>query len=227
MGNRPHAEMHCILCNRAVDLQTDFNTNENGMAVHEDCYARSIGVGNVSDDRDEDLPLLARVGLGDQAAMASLYDRHSTLVYSVALRVCRDSASAEEVLQNLFMQIWLAPQEFASASGRLDGRLAILSRNLALDLMRRRKSGEPGKKPPLNSRYDPISHQEVRQLMQKPHALVLLLPDADRQVLEMAFFDGKTRVEIAEETGFPVDTIARRVRSALSALRNEAANAAN
>jgi RNA polymerase sigma factor (sigma-70 family) len=219
--------MHCILCNRAVDLQTDLNTNENGMAVHEDCYARSIGVRNALDDRDEDVALLARVGRGDPGAMASLYDRHSTLVYSVALRICRDSASAEEVLQNLFMQIWLAPQQFASASGRLDGRLGVLSRNLALDIMRRRKSCEPVEKRSPNRPSDPISHQEVSQLMQKPHALVLLLPDADRQVLELAFYHGKTRVEIAEEMGFPVDTIAGRVRRALSTLRNEAADAAN
>src|ERR1700689_2609314 len=100
MGSRPHAENHCILCNRAVDLQIDLNTNEDGMAVHGDCYARSIGVGNVSEDREEDSALLARVELGDQGAMASLYDRHSTLIYSVALRVCRVTASAEEVLQN-------------------------------------------------------------------------------------------------------------------------------
>jgi RNA polymerase sigma-70 factor (ECF subfamily) len=86
-------------------IETDLNTNEDGIAVHDDCYTRNLAVRNSSDDRDEDFALLARVGRGDQRAIASLYDRHSTLVYSVALRVCRDSASAEEVLQNIFMQI--------------------------------------------------------------------------------------------------------------------------
>jgi len=165
--------------------------------------------------------------MGDRSAMASLYDRHSTLVYSVALRVCRDSASAEEVLQNIFMQIWLAPQKFASAQGRLDGRLGVLSRDLALDVVRRRKSREPGDKRSTNRPYDPISHHEVGRLIQQPHALVLLLPDADRKILEMAFFDGKTPVEIAEETGLSADTIPSRLRRALSAIRNEAADAAN
>jgi RNA polymerase sigma factor (sigma-70 family) len=174
----------------------------------------------------QDFDLLARVGLGDQRALASLYDRHSTLVYSVALKVCRDSASAEEILQNIFMQMWLAPQQFASAPGSLDGRLGILSRNLAIDLMRSRSS-DPGEKGSHNRPFDPISHLEVSRLMQKPHALVLLLPDADRQLLEMAFFDGKTPVEIAEETGFAVETIAGRLRRALSALRNGAADATN
>jgi hypothetical protein len=63
--------------------------------------------------------------------------------------------------------------------------------------------------------------------MQKPHSLVLLLPDADRQVLEMAFFDGLTPVEIAKETGFPVDTIASRLGSALSAVRTSTSVAAS
>jgi RNA polymerase sigma factor (sigma-70 family) len=171
----------------------------------------------------EDAALLAQVGLGDKRALASLYDRHSTLVYSVALRVCRDAASAEEVLQNIFMQMWLAPEPFASEPGSLDGRLGLLSRNLAIDLMRRRKSSESSEKPPLNRHFNPISHTEVSRLMQKPHALVLLLPDADRQVLEMAFFAGKKSVEIAEETGLPVDTIASRVVRALSVLRDGAA----
>jgi RNA polymerase sigma factor (sigma-70 family) len=171
----------------------------------------------------EDSALLARVGLGDERAMASLYDRHSTLVYSVALRVCRDSAWAEEVLQNLFMQLWLSPQQFVSEPGSLDGKLGMLSRNLAIDLTRKRKVAKLSETSSLGHPFNPISHTEVSLLMQKPHALVLLLPDVDRQVLEMAFFDGKTPVEIADETGFPVDTIGNRFHGALSVLRAGAA----
>ena len=168
----------------------------------------------------EDFDLLARVGSGDERAMASLYDRHCTLVYSVALKVCRDSTSAEEVLQNIFMQMWLAPQQFASAPGSLDRRLGVLSRNLAVGLMRRRKSAGSSEEPTLDGQFDLISHTEVSLLLRKPHALVLLLPDLDRHVLDMAFFDGKTKVEIAEETGLPLDSIARRVAGALTAVRN-------
>jgi RNA polymerase sigma factor (sigma-70 family) len=175
----------------------------------------------------DDFALLSQVGLGDERAMASLYDRHSELVYSVAFRVCHDSASAEEVLQNIFMQIWLAPEQFASWSERLDGRLGLLSRNLAIDLRQRRKCSKPDETPSLSRPINPISHTEVSRLMQKPHSLVLLLPDADRQVLEMAFFDGLTPVEIAKETGFPVDTIASRLGSALSAVRTSTSVAAS
>lgn len=168
----------------------------------------------------EDIALLRKIGLGDQEAMASLYDRHSNLVYSVALRVCHDSASAEEVLQSTFLQIWLAPQRFASETGSLDGRLSLLSRTLAIDIMRRRKRVKTNEESSLDQPLDPISHTEVSLLMRKPHALVLLLPDADRQVLEMAFFDGMNPGEIAEETGLPVGVIASRLCGALSVLKN-------
>jgi RNA polymerase sigma factor (sigma-70 family) len=168
----------------------------------------------------EDIALLAKIGLGDQGAMASLYDRHSNLVYSVALRVCSDSASAEEVLQNTFLQVWLTPQRFASEAGSLDGRLGVLSRNLAIDLLRRRKCLDTGEKPSFSQPLDPINHTEASLLMRKPHALVVLLPDVDRQVLEMAFFDGKNPGEIADETGLPVDTIPSRLCGALSVLKD-------
>ena len=187
----------------------------------------ALGTPTWQDISSEDSALLARVGLGDERAMASLYDRHSTLVYSVALRVCRDPTWAEKVLQNLFMQLWLAPQQFASEQRSLNGKLVMLSRNLAIDLTRKRKFATPSETSSLGRPFNPISHTEVSLLMQKPHALVLLLPDADRQVLEMAFFEGKTRVEIAEETGFPVDTIGNRLRGALSILRAGATEAAN
>lgn len=176
-----------------------------------------------------DPDLLARVGSGDERALASLYDRHSDLVYSIALRVCHDSAPAEEVLQSIFMQLWLAPQQFASEpealAGSLKGNLAMLSRNVAIDLMRRRKSTPSNPATALSRPLDPLPHSEVSLLLQKPHPLVLLLPEADRRVLEIAFFNDVTPAQIAAETGFPVDTIATRLRGALSTLRNEAASA--
>ena len=75
--------------------------------------------------------------------------------------------------------------------------------------------------------FDPICDSEASLLLQKPHALVLLLPDADRQILEMAFFEGKTSVEIANETGFPIDTIGTRLRGVLSTLTNGIADVAS
>ena len=112
---------------------------------------KTSGIHTFKDRIPEDVELLTSVGLGDERAMALLYDRHSPLVYSVALRVCHDSASAEAIVQDIFMQMWLAPQKFDPASGSLDGRLAILSRNLAIDLLRRDESSESSGLPPFSA----------------------------------------------------------------------------
>ena len=76
----------------------------------------------------DDAALLALVQRGDETAMASLFDRYSKIVYSVALRVLRDPASAEDVLQEVFMQIWRNPNGFVATRGSLGGDLAITQR---------------------------------------------------------------------------------------------------
>ncbi len=175
--------------------------------------------------RAEDCELLAAIGTGDERAMAAFYDRHCGVVYSVALRVCGEAATAEGVLQDVFLRVWLAPESFAAESGGLAGRLGVLSRNVAIGLMRRRKTAGSGDRSFRGRTSNPISHTEVSRLIQKPHALVLLLPDVDRQILEMAFFDGKTPAEIAEETGLEAAAIPGRIGNALTALRNGNAKA--
>src|ERR1700729_358564 len=87
----------------------------------------------------DDAALLMLVQRGDDHAMASLFDRYSKIVYSVALRVLRDPASAEDVLQEVFMQIWRNPDAFTAARGSLGGWLAIVSRNRSIDTLRRKR----------------------------------------------------------------------------------------
>src|ERR1017187_2776295 len=88
---------------------------------------------------EADPSLLARVQSGDEQAMASIYDRYSRVVYSVALRVLRDPASAEDVLQEVFMQIWRNPDSFTAARGSLGGWLSIVSRNRSIDTLPRKR----------------------------------------------------------------------------------------
>jgi len=83
----------------------------------------------------DDAALLALVKSGDEHAMASLFDRYSKVVYSVALRVLRDPASAEDVLQEIFMQIWRNPDGFIATRGSLGGWLAVVSRNRSIDAL--------------------------------------------------------------------------------------------
>ena len=86
----------------------------------------------------DDATLLALVERGDEYAMAALFDRYSKIVYSVALRVLRDPASAEDVLQEVFMQIWRSPERFVESRGSLGGWLAVVTRNRSIDLLRRK-----------------------------------------------------------------------------------------
>ena len=101
---------------------------------------RETGVVNMPQpSTGDDASLLARVQSGDEQAMASLYDRYSRVVYSVALRVLRDPAAAEDVLQEVFMQIWRNPGSFTAARGSLGGWLSIVARNRSIDTLRRKR----------------------------------------------------------------------------------------
>lgn len=167
----------------------------------------------------DDAALLALVQRGDEQAMASLFDRYSKVVYSVALRVLRDPASAEDVLQEIFMQIWRSPDGFVAARGSLGGWLAVVSRNRSIDALRRKRPSETIEDIALASPYNLAEEAERNYMIEKARGVILLLPTEQRKTLEMAFFDGLTHSEIAEMTGDPLGTVKTRIRSALQSLR--------
>src|SRR5690349_6272190 len=83
--------------------------------------------------------LVSAIRAGDQSAMATLYDRYSSVVYSVALRVLGETGAAEDVLQDVFLQLWRNPSAFDASRGNLGAWLAVISRNRAIDALRKRK----------------------------------------------------------------------------------------
>lgn len=169
--------------------------------------------------REEDAVLLGQVRKGDEQAMVALYDRYSKVVYSVALRVLRDSAAAEDVLQEIFMQIWRNPGGFEATRGSLGGWLAVVSRNRAIDALRRKRPMDQVDELTLPSSYNLANEAERDSMMEKARVVVRQLPLEQRKTLEMAFFDGLTHTEIAEMTGEPLGTVKTRIRSALITLR--------
>ena len=168
---------------------------------------------------EDDASLLALVQSGGEHAMAALYDRYSKVVYSVALRVLRDPASAEDVLQEVFMQIWRNPSSRTAARGSLGEWLAVVARNRSIDALRRRRPAVNLDDIALASSFNLADDSERNLLMEKARAAVVLLPAEQRKTLEMAFFDGLTHTEIAEMTGDPLGTVKTRIRSGLSTLR--------
>lgn len=168
-----------------------------------------------------DYELIGRVGGGDETALAILYDRYAGIVYSLAIRVLNDVGAAEEVLQDIFHQLWRTASNFDRERGTLAGWLLVMARSRAVDRLRRRQKG---KEKALQENLVPCaldleSSVAREELVRKVKAVLAALPGPQRQALELAYFEGLTHSEIAARTREPLGTIKTRLRSALQALR--------
>ena len=166
-----------------------------------------------------DAALIARIRSGEQDAMAELYDRYSALVYSVALRVLTDTGAAEDVLQEVFMQLWRHPASFDARRGSLGPWLAVIARHRAIDVLRKRRPQTSLEDVAIAIEADLESATERARAAEKIRASLHEMPDKQRRALEMAFFEGMTHTEIAARTGEPLGTVKTRIRAALLALR--------
>lgn len=166
-----------------------------------------------------DAMLMARIRNGDQGALGDLYDRYSQVVYSVALRVLGDTAQAEDILQDIFMQIWRNPQSFDSSRGSLGAWLAVIARHRAIDALRRRKpeTDIADISVAIDADLDRIADRNIA--VGKIRKALEELPLEQKRLLEMAFFEGLTHAEIAAKTGEPLGTVKTRIRTGLITLR--------
>jgi len=195
-----------------------------GPAWPDHLWVRSMEIQTGVFDRSQtttadDRFLLSLVQSGDEQAMATLFDRYSKIVYSVALRVLSDPASAEDILQEVFMQLWRTPGSVAAAGESLGGWLAVLARNRSIDTLRRKRPSDLIDAIALASPTDLSGETGRNRLAERARTLLHQLPSEQRKTLEMAFFDGLTHSEIAEMTGDPVTAVKTTLRSALLTLR--------
>jgi RNA polymerase sigma-70 factor (ECF subfamily) len=172
----------------------------------------------VSSQKDE-AALIARIRAGDQSAMADVYDRHAGIVYAVALRVLGNTSAAEDVVQEVFLQLWRNPQAFDAERGRLAPWLAVIARNRAIDLLRKRPMEDDIDELPISTGVNLEDEAAERMAISKVREVLAQLPQDQRRLLEMAFFEGMTHTEIAGKTGEPLGTVKTRIRSGLLALR--------
>jgi RNA polymerase sigma-70 factor (ECF subfamily) len=177
----------------------------------------SAGAGG--SDVDSDKSLMERVRAREQRAMTVVFDRYAGLVYSVALRVLNDSGQAEDVMQEIFFQLWRNPDSFSFLKGSLGTWLAVVARNRAIDQLRQRRPSEPVDEIALASPTNLENEAERNTMMQRVRGILKEMPEDHQRSLEMAFFEGMTHSEIAEKTGQPLGTIKTRIRSALISLR--------
>lgn len=152
-------------------------------------------------------------------ALSHIYDQYSTMVYSIAMRVLRDSAAAEDVMQEVFLKLWQQPQTFADHRGSLGAWLAVVTRNRAIDRTRGSRRFENVEDLHLASAVDLGSEADRNIMLAKIRMVLERMPADQRHAIEMAFFEGQTHTEIAERTGQPLGTIKTRIRSALMSIR--------
>src|SRR5580693_2997427 len=176
--------------------------------------------------------LARRLKAREPQAMADLYDRYGRLAYSLVFRVVRNSAAAEDLVQETFLRVWNRVQSFDQERGSLGPWILTVARNRAIDYLRsidgRMSAGslelDRLENPALFSDFEDsaLSMDRTRRLKS---AFEKLSPN-QRMVIELAYFEGLSQTEMAERMKQPLGTVKTWVRSALKALREELAQAA-
>jgi len=172
--------------------------------------------------------LIKRAAAGDAPALEMLYDRYAPIVMGLIVKLTGDPAAAEEIVQETFWRVWRNARSFRDQRGAFSSWLFGIARNLAVDFFRRRSvRPQPARDEIEQERIDraPDPEGDVPEAawlaIQRRQVRAALndLPPAQRSVIEMAYFRGMTRQEIAEATGEPLGTVHTRARLALQKLR--------
>ncbi|HZD16921.1 MAG TPA: sigma-70 family RNA polymerase sigma factor [Actinomycetota bacterium] len=174
-----------------------------------------------------DLELHRRVGAGDQEALDTLYRRHAPSSYALALRVTRQTALAEEVVQEAFLALWKAPEAYDPTRGPFRSFFLALVHHRAVDVVRReeRLRGRIARAQNLEPvrgedvAEDVVEEADLTARRTEVREALASLPPEQRQVIELAYFDGQTQARIAEELGIPLGTVKTRTLAAMRKLR--------
>ena len=170
----------------------------------------------------DDALLVRRIDDGDADALRLIYERYGGIVFGMTYRLLGDRQAAEECTQDVFVSVWRTARTYEPERARVSTWLFTIARNRAIDATRRR-AARP---------VDP--HEEIWSADEAPDtadivsaaddatrvaAALAELPDAQRETLSLAYFDGLSHTEIAERLGLPVGTVKGRIRLALDRLR--------
>ncbi|HVP05833.1 MAG TPA: sigma-70 family RNA polymerase sigma factor [Dehalococcoidia bacterium] len=188
---------------------------------------------NVSPDESlyrelDDEELMQRLVLRDLTAFRTLYARYSSLVYSAALRVVRDTQIAEDMVQEIFLRLWRKPESYTATRGKFATWLTSVTRNRAVDEVRSRgrryrhetaSPEEQERELPGPDTDDPALTAELSDQRRLILTALSQLPPEQRQTIELAYFGGLTQQEIAERLGQPLGTVKTRIRLGMQKLR--------
>lgn len=168
---------------------------------------------------------------GDEAALATLYDRWSTLVHSVAAQTLADADDAAEVVEEVFWQAWRQAGRYQEGRGAVSTWLGMIARSRALDRVRSRRKAREVEAPVGTAALhafpaageDPALGAESAERSRLVSLAMGSLPPEQRETVELAYFRGMSQSEIAAHTGQPLGTIKTRARLALQKLREKLA----
>ena len=179
-------------------------------------------------DAERDRLAIRAVAGGSGDAVAELYDRYGATVYGLALRVLGQPDLAEEVVQDVFAQVWREASRYDAARSTVAGWIVMLTRTRAIDRLRARRA-RPDQVAAVDAQAagplpSPVSTPETSTLKAEDTQLVrgalARLPDQFRSLIELAYYEGLSHSEIAARTGIPLGTVKTRLRNAMGTLRS-------
>lgn len=189
-------------------------------------------LGRGVDDRESDRAAFAGMARGDAHALGNLYDRYSRPVYSLALRILQDTSDAEDVVQDVFTQVWRTASSYDAARGAVAAWLLTMARTRAIDRLRARSGRQrhSADAPLADATPDPAALPDAQlvtaELAWAVRTALEALPVLQRVALELAFYEGLTHAEIAARLEEPLGTVKTRIRSAMRKLRDALEGAA-
>jgi RNA polymerase sigma-70 factor (ECF subfamily) len=173
-----------------------------------------------------DAALVRRLLHKDVGAFEQLYDRHSRAVYSLVLRILQQAGTAEEVVQDVFLQLWRNAERYDASRGPFVPWLLTLARNRALDTLRlkserqRRREEQTDELPPVVAPPPEFEKQiDDKRRAEQARTLMSFLNPQQRKAIELAYFEGLSHSEIAEAIKEPLGTVKSWIRSGLLRLK--------
>lgn len=179
------------------------------------------------DSAEADRQILAAVAGGSTDALERLYDRFASTAYGLARRILAQPDLAEEVVQDVFAQVWRDARQYDAARASVAGWIVVLTRTRAIDRLRARRA-----RPDLDRGLEPASVAPIAAAERSPEQVAISsedarsvraaleeLPGEQRSLVDLAYYEGLTHSEIAARTGLPLGTIKTRLRAAMTTLR--------
>jgi RNA polymerase sigma-70 factor, ECF subfamily len=177
----------------------------------------------ISDDA-----LVSEIAKHDQTALSELYNRYAKIIYSVAFNSLKSVEESEEVVLDVFSQVWRIAERYDTTKGRVDSWLFMLTRSRILDRLRKLQRSQLSS-PVLNKlaeiqqkpiSIDPTEDVAIYERRARVSAAIQLLPIEQRQVIELAYYHGLSHSQISVQTGVSLGTVKTRIRLGLNKLKS-------